>query len=140
MRSDKPMILLLKLLLGRQFLFPGVFQRAGHEPMFRFDRLVLTSCSLDFVGGSFSPLLPEPIQFGALLLQTLGGGERQFQGSWLQRREDLLADEGVQAQTRQVLALRFPIVRPALHTFIGVKVGTPIVMDVQPTATAGTDD
>jgi hypothetical protein len=73
---DKAVILLLKLLLGCQFLFPGVFQRAGYEPMLRFDRLVLTSSPLDFIGGSFSPLLPEPIQLGALLLQTRGGGER----------------------------------------------------------------
>jgi hypothetical protein len=37
------MILLLELLLGCQLLFPGVFQRSGHEPMLRLDRLVLTS-------------------------------------------------------------------------------------------------
>jgi hypothetical protein len=75
---DKPVILLLEVLLDRQFLFPGAFQRPGYESMLRFDRLVLTSGPLDFVGGSFSALLPEPIQFGALLLQTRGGGERQF--------------------------------------------------------------
>src|SRR6266851_273928 len=75
---DKPVILLLKLLLGRQLLFPGVFQRPGNEPMLRFDRMVLTSGPLDFVGGSFSPLLPGPIQLGPLVLHTLGGGERQF--------------------------------------------------------------
>ena len=75
---DKPVILLLELLLIRQFLFPGVFQRAGHEPMLWFDGMVLTSCSLDFVGCPFSPLLPEPVQLGPFLLHTLGSGERQL--------------------------------------------------------------
>jgi len=55
------MILLLQLLLGCQFLFPGSFQRPGYEPMLRFDRLVLTSSPLDFVGGSFAPRLSESI-------------------------------------------------------------------------------
>ena len=75
---DKAVILLLKLLLGCQFLFPGTFQRPGHEPMLWFHRMVLTSGPLHFVGGSFAPLLPEPVQLGALLLQTLGGGKRQL--------------------------------------------------------------
>ena len=40
-----------------------------------------------------------------------------------------------------MLAPRFPVVSPALHTFIRVKPGaTIIVMDGEPTATAGTDD
>jgi hypothetical protein len=55
------MILLLKLLLGRQFLFPGVFRRPSDESMLWFDRSVLTSWPLDFISGQFSPLLPEPI-------------------------------------------------------------------------------
>ena len=55
------MILLLQLLLGDQFLFPSTFQRSGHEPMFRFDSMVLTSGTLNFVDRSFSPLLPKPI-------------------------------------------------------------------------------
>jgi len=76
------MIVLLELLLGRQFLFPGVFQRPGHEPMLRFDRLELSSCPLDLVGGSFSPLRPVQIQLGALVLHTLSSGERQLQGGW----------------------------------------------------------
>src|SRR6266566_3252322 len=102
---DKAMILLLKLLLGRQFLFPGTFQRPGHEPMLRFDRLVLTSSPLDFIGGSFAPLL---------------------------------ADESIEARACQMLALRFAVVSPALDTFICVKPGTTIiVMDGEPTATAG---
>src|SRR5205085_1898710 len=75
---DKSMVLLLELLLTSQFLFPSAFQCPGHEPMFRFDRLVLTSGPLDFVGGSFAPLLPEPSQLGTLLLHPFGGGERQL--------------------------------------------------------------
>ncbi|MGZ3627525.1 MAG: hypothetical protein ACXVDN_07605 [Ktedonobacteraceae bacterium] len=40
-----------------------------------------------------------------------------------------------------MLAPRFAVVRPALHSFIGVKSGPPIiVMDVEPTPTAGADD
>ena len=75
---NKAMILFLELLLGRQLLFPGVFQRSSHEPMLRLDHLVLTSRPFDFVGSAFSPLLPEPIQLGTLLLHTLGGGKRQL--------------------------------------------------------------
>jgi len=134
------MILLLELSLSNQFLFPGVFQRPGYEPMLRLDRMVLTCCSLDFVDCPFSPLLPESVQFGALLLHPFGGSERQLQSSWLQRGEDLLADEGIEARACQVLALRFAVVSPALHTFIRVKPGTSIiVMDGEPTATTGTD-
>ena len=55
------MILLLKVLLGSQFLFPGAFERAGHEPMLRFDGMVLTSSPLNFVSGSFAPLVPEQV-------------------------------------------------------------------------------
>ncbi len=55
------MVLLLKLLLGEQLLFPGALQRPGHEPMFRFDGMVLTSSPLHFVGRAFAPLLPKPI-------------------------------------------------------------------------------
>jgi hypothetical protein len=44
--------------------------------MLRFDRMVLTSCSLDFVGGPFSPRLSDPIQLGPFLLHTLSSGER----------------------------------------------------------------
>jgi hypothetical protein len=40
--------------------------------------MILACGSLDVVGRSFSPMLPEPIQLGTFLLQTLGGGERQF--------------------------------------------------------------
>src|SRR5437899_2565112 len=70
----------------------------------------------------------------------LGGGERQLQGGWLQSGENLLNDEGIQARPRQVLASRFAVVRPALHTFIRVQPRTPvIIMDVEPTATAGAD-
>jgi hypothetical protein len=58
---EKAMILLLELLLGHQLLFPGAFQRAGHEPMLRFDRLLLTSGPLDVVSGSFPSLLPESV-------------------------------------------------------------------------------
>jgi hypothetical protein len=38
-----------------------MFQCPGDKPMLRFDRMILTGCSLDFVGCSFSPLQPEPI-------------------------------------------------------------------------------
>jgi hypothetical protein len=54
------------------------------------------------------------------------------------RGEDLLAHKGIEARARQMLALGFPIVIPTLHTFIRVKGATAIVMDRQPTATAGT--
>jgi len=56
----------------------GQSTRPGHEPMLRFNCLVLPCCALDFVGGSFSPLLPDPIQLSPFLLHTLSGGERQF--------------------------------------------------------------
>ncbi len=51
--------------------------------MLRFDCMILTSSPLNFVSGSFAPLLPEPIQLSTFLLQTLGGSERQLQGCWL---------------------------------------------------------
>jgi hypothetical protein len=56
---EKAMIVLLNLLLGGQLLFPGPFQHPGHEPMFRFDRMVLASGSLDFIGSALLSLLPE---------------------------------------------------------------------------------
>jgi hypothetical protein len=46
--------------------------------MLRFDRMILTSSPLDFVGGSFTPVLEDAIQLSTLLLQTLGGGKRQL--------------------------------------------------------------
>jgi hypothetical protein len=46
--------------------------------MLWFNGLVLTRCSLNFVGCSFSPLLPQPIQLGPLLLYPLSSRERQF--------------------------------------------------------------
>ena len=75
---DKPVILLLKLLLDEQFLFPSSLQCPGDEPMLWFDGLDLSRCSLDFVGSSFSPLLPQPIQLGPLLLYPLSSSERQL--------------------------------------------------------------
>lgn len=81
------MILLLKLLLSEQLLFPGTLQCPGHEPMFRLDRLVLASSPLDFVGGSFAPLLPKAVQFGPFLLQTLCSAQRQFSGGRFQGGE-----------------------------------------------------
>jgi hypothetical protein len=77
------MILLLKLRLCNQLLFPGTFQCPGHESMLRFDGMDLSSGPLDFVGGSFAPLLPEPIQLGPFLLHPLSSSERQLQGGWL---------------------------------------------------------
>jgi hypothetical protein len=80
----KAMILLLQLRLCGQFFLPGPLQRPGDKSMLRFNRVILASRSLDFIGGSFSPRLSEVIQLGALLLQTLRGSERQLQGGWLQ--------------------------------------------------------
>lgn len=81
------MVLLLKLLLGEQLLFPGPLQCPGDEPMFRLDRMILTSRPFDLVGSSFAPLLPEPIQLSTFLLQMFGSRERQLQGGWLQGGE-----------------------------------------------------
>jgi len=62
--------------LDSQLLLPGSLQRPGDESMLRFNRMVLTSRSLDVIGGSFSPLRPVAIQLGTLLLQSPGGGQR----------------------------------------------------------------
>ena len=72
------MILLLQLVLSEQLLFPGALQRPGHEPMLRLDRMDLSSGPLDFVGGSFAPLLPEPVQFSPFLFQPLSSAQRQL--------------------------------------------------------------
>src|SRR5690349_16053566 len=98
------MVLLLKLLLSYQLLFPGTFQRPGDEPMLRLNRVTLACGSLDFIGSSFSPLLPELLQLSSLLLYPLGRGERQLQSGRLQSGEDLLAHKGIEARTGQVLA------------------------------------
>ncbi len=133
------MIFLFQVLLRHELLFPRSFQRSRDQSVFWFNRLVLTRRPFRLVSCSLSPMLPQLIQFGPLLLQPFSGQERQFERGWLQRCQRLLTHKAIKARTCQVLASRFPVVIVPLDTLIGVKViPTIVVMDRHATRTAST--
>lgn len=109
--------------------------------MLWFNRVILASCPLDFIGRAFSALLPELVYFSAFLFQPLGGSQRQLQSCWLQCGKHLLADKGIQAGTGHVLAARLAIAVMPLHAFVRMQTRFAIVViHPQTGATAGTDD
>lgn len=93
--AQEPMVVLLEVLLRGQRRLPRPLQRARHQPVLGLDGEVLPRRPVGLVPRPFQALLPQAGEVVALLLQAVGGGQRQLQRRRLQGREDPLAHERV---------------------------------------------
>src|SRR5712692_2578584 len=121
------MVGLFELLLRQELCFPLLLQGARHQAVLRFDRIILAAGALGFVGGPFAPLLPQPHQFRTLVFQPFRRGERQLQSRRLQRRQDVLAHEGIERRGGYLLAVRRPVVARVPRAHIGGAGSRPLV-------------
>jgi hypothetical protein len=62
-------ILLLDGFDSTQLLFPGMLQRACHEPVLGFDSIILAPRPLSLVASALAAECPLPLELSALLLQ-----------------------------------------------------------------------
>ena len=64
--------------------FPLPFQRPRHQPVFRFDRLVLATGTLRVIADALEPLVPVLLPLVPFGFHIRGHLETQFEGCWFQ--------------------------------------------------------
>ena len=69
-------MLLLDSLDGAQLLFPGPFERACNETVFRLNSVILAPRPLGFVASALAAQYPLPLKLSALLLQVADRRDR----------------------------------------------------------------
>ena len=99
-----------QLLPGGEGGFPVLFQRPGHQAVFRFGQPVTAPGPVDVDLGAFQAQPPDFLDAGTVGEDLLGGPHADLGGGRDQRRKDLTGDEYVQTASGQVLTGR-----PARH-------------------------
>jgi hypothetical protein len=118
---QKALGILLALSLGRALLFPRCGQLPCDQARRRLHHTIVTRSALTFVRRPLEPLLPPLIECLTLLFHPRGRFHSQGERRGRKRSEPPWRHNGVHGCTRQILAIRPPVVggdratRLALH-------------------------
>jgi hypothetical protein len=118
-------MLLLDSIDGAQLLFPGPFERACNETVFRLNSVILAPRPLGFVASALAAQYPLPLKLSALVLQLADRRDRD---------RNLIRRQGVEVDAFDVRVDRqgpdFLTWRTALLVLIGpaaVDVSAPLI-------------
>ncbi len=131
------LVVFLHPLLFVESCLPAPFQLTSHKPVLRFHGLILARGTLGLVSSPLTFLPALLMQSLTLLLDIGRRGQMQFHRGRLECRQDLLANERVQALPRQTLADRLGVVdNTAGAAMAQARSGVGVSHHQAPTATA----